>query len=183
MEDILASIRRILSEDETINDAPAHAAEGSATDAATDDVFDLDLSMLVNAPNLSAQARSKPDELAPVQPSLSETALLHKASSPMKLESLATEAPVPPTVRLQEDISALVAPEATAAASASMGTLLRTLAADRHAAVYRGGPTLEDMVRDEMRPILKQWLDSNLPAMVERIVRAEIERVTHRATS
>ncbi len=75
----------------------------------------------------------------------------------------------------------LVAPEAAAAASASMGTLLRTLTAERHTAVYRGGPTLEDMVRDEMRPMLKEWLDANLPDMVERLVRAEIEQMAGRA--
>ncbi len=44
--------------------------------------------------------------------------------------------------------------------------------------VYRGGPTLEDMVREELRPMVKAWLDENLPPMVERLVRVEIERVT-----
>jgi len=37
--------------------------------------------------------------------------------------------------------------------------------------VYRGGPTLEDMVRDEMRVLLKSWLDAHLPVMVESLVR------------
>jgi len=78
-------------------------------------------------------------------------------------------------------MEALVAPEAAAAASASVNSLLRTLSAERHAQVYRGGPTLEDMVRELVRPMLKEWLDSNLPPMVERIVRAEIERVAGRA--
>ena len=75
----------------------------------------------------------------------------------------------------------LVAPEATDAVTASMGALMRSLAAERQVSVYRGGPTLEDMVRDEMRPMLKEWLDTNLPPLVERIVRAEIERVAQRA--
>jgi cell pole-organizing protein PopZ len=44
-----------------------------------------------------------------------------------------------------------------------------------------GGPTLEDMVREEIRPLLKAWLDENLPPVVERLVRAEIERVVGRA--
>ncbi|MCW1839628.1 DUF2497 domain-containing protein [Prosthecomicrobium hirschii] len=38
--------------------------------------------------------------------------------------------------------------------------------------------TLEDLVQDMLRPMLKSWLDQNLPTMVERMVRAEIERVT-----
>jgi len=37
--------------------------------------------------------------------------------------------------------------------------------------------TLEDLVKEMLRPMLKTWLDDNLPGMVERIVRAEIERV------
>ena len=37
--------------------------------------------------------------------------------------------------------------------------------------------TLEDLVQDMLRPMLKAWLDDNLPSMVERLVRAEIERV------
>jgi cell pole-organizing protein PopZ len=36
-------------------------------------------------------------------------------------------------------------------------------------------------VREELRPLLKDWLDANLPPMVERLVRAEIERVVGRA--
>ena len=38
--------------------------------------------------------------------------------------------------------------------------------------------TLEDLVREMLRPMLKAWLDDNLPGMVERLVRAEIERVS-----
>ncbi len=38
--------------------------------------------------------------------------------------------------------------------------------------------TLEDLVKDMLRPMLKTWLDDNLPGLVERIVRAEIERVS-----
>jgi hypothetical protein len=38
--------------------------------------------------------------------------------------------------------------------------------------------TLEDLVKEMLRPMLKNWLDDNLPGMVDRIVRAEIERVS-----
>jgi cell pole-organizing protein PopZ len=48
--------------------------------------------------------------------------------------------------------------------------------------VHSGGPTIADLVREEMRPMLKAWLDSNLPPLVERLVHAEIERVIARAT-
>ena len=74
----------------------------------------------------------------------------------------------------------LVAPEAAAAAATSVSSLLRHLQSERHMAVHRGGPTIEDIVREEMKPVLKTWLEANLPEMVERVVRAEIERVVAR---
>lgn len=43
-----------------------------------------------------------------------------------------------------------------------------------------GARTIEDIVRELLRPMLKSWLDENLPGMVERMVRAEIERIARR---
>jgi len=78
----------------------------------------------------------------------------------------------------------LLGTQATEAAAASVNSLMRALMSDRqHVPVYRGGPTLEDLVREEIRPLLKHWLDANLPPMVERLVRMEIERVVLRAVS
>jgi hypothetical protein len=68
-----------------------------------------------------------------------------------------------------------------AAAAASVGSLLRAVSNERSAQVHRGGPTIEDLVREELRPVLKEWLDNHLPPLVERLVRAEIERVVNRA--
>ena len=73
----------------------------------------------------------------------------------------------------------LVAPEAAAAAASSVEGLVRTLT-ERTTRVRSGGPTIEDIVREEMRPLLKSWLDANLPPLVERLVRVEIERVVGR---
>ena len=47
-----------------------------------------------------------------------------------------------------------------------------------HTVIGQNARTLEDLVREMLRPLLKSWLDDNLPGMVERIVRAEIERVS-----
>ncbi len=60
--------------------------------------------------------------------------------------------------------------EATAAVGSAFNTLTET--------VKKHEPTLEDVVRDTLRPMLKSWLDENLPGVVERMVQAEIERVT-----
>jgi uncharacterized protein len=47
-----------------------------------------------------------------------------------------------------------------------------------HTVLSHNARTLEDLVREMLRPMLKSWLDDNLPSLVERIVRAEIERVS-----
>jgi cell pole-organizing protein PopZ len=89
--------------------------------------------------------------------------------------------PLPPPVAAPLPPQAtLVAPEAAAATAVSVGALMQTLATQRGAAVHRGGPTIEDLVREEIRPLLKDWLDNHLPPLVERLVRAEIERVVSR---
>ena len=60
--------------------------------------------------------------------------------------------------------------EATAAVGSAFNTLTET--------VKKHEPTLEDVVREALRPMLKSWLDENLPRVVERMVEAEIERLT-----
>lgn len=47
-----------------------------------------------------------------------------------------------------------------------------------HTVLSSNARTLEDLVKEMLRPMLKSWLDDNLPGMVERIVKAEIERVS-----
>lgn len=167
MDDILASIRRILDDDQ-------------GAKAPDDGVLVLDPSMMV------AEPPAKPETAAPQPPTTSPPAAPEEpAVAEEKVngepvideqtasQSVPREAPVPaaPT---------LVAPEAAAAAANSVGALMRTLAAERNAAVSRGGATIEDLVREEIRPLLKSWLDAHLPPIVERLVQAEIERVVAR---
>ena len=155
MEDILASIRRILSEEETQDGTPS--APAGASD---DDVLILDQSMMVHVsaspPMETANGVAPPDEQpAPTASAMPESGPAHT----------------------------LVAPEVAAAAAWSVGGLVRNIAAERSMQVHTGGPTLEDIVRAELRPLLKQWLDANLEPLVERLVRAELERVVSRALS
>ncbi len=63
----------------------------------------------------------------------------------------------------------LLSREATAAVDAAFNTLVQT--------VRKHEPTLEEVVRETLRPMLTSWLDENLPRLVERMVQAEIERV------
>ncbi len=46
--------------------------------------------------------------------------------------------------------------------------------------VFRSGMTVEDMVAEMLKPMMKEWLDKNLPAIVERIVEREVMRLTRR---
>jgi uncharacterized protein len=65
----------------------------------------------------------------------------------------------------------LLSHHAQAAVTSAFGNLAHTVLA-------QNARTLDDLVRDMLRPMLKGWLDDNLPTIVERMVRAEIERVS-----
>jgi cell pole-organizing protein PopZ len=60
-------------------------------------------------------------------------------------------------------------------AAASVDSAFNTLA---QTVLVQNARTLEDLVKEMLRPMLKNWLDDNLPGLVERLVRAEIERVS-----
>ena len=64
----------------------------------------------------------------------------------------------------------LISREANNAVQAAFNALERT--------IVHNSQTLDDLVREMLRPILKVWLDDNLPGMVERLVRTEIERIS-----
>ncbi len=50
----------------------------------------------------------------------------------------------------------------------------------RPAPLSGGGTSLEDLTRDLMRPMIKQWLDTNLPDLVEELVAREIQRLSEK---
>jgi len=161
MEDILASIRRILNEDEAApKSAPAAAAPPAPqAEPRKEDVLVLDSSMMVSDP---------------AEPG--------RAPAPHGAEEAGSGDRWAPAVREEEAGSEarLMAPEPAAAAAAAVGGLVKRLASERGTLVHHGGPTIEDLVREEIRPLLKAWLDAHLPGLVERLVRAEIERVLGR---
>jgi cell pole-organizing protein PopZ len=65
----------------------------------------------------------------------------------------------------------LMSAATTAAVNSAFGTLAHTV-------LVQNAKTLEDLVKEMLRPMLKTWLDDNLPSLVERLVRAEIDRVS-----
>lgn len=172
MEEILASIRRILNEEEVPAVPP--------TPPADDGVLVLDEAMVVSDPEPEPTPRAvepepHPEPLAPppVDQRPEPVPLREIQILPVRSQDLIMEQPAAS--------SDLVAPEAAALAASSVSSLMRSLAAGRTTQVYSGGPTLEDIVRAELRPLMKEWLDVNLPPLVERLVRVEIERVVGRA--
>jgi cell pole-organizing protein PopZ len=174
MDDILASIRRILNEDEAAAEA-AVAADPAEPEAP---VAEEPEEPAASPPPRAPAPEFAPPPIAPAPPAA--------RSAPEPLDLTADMLVTPPNQAASsprmgmDDASGLIAPAAAAAAAASVGSLLRAVSSERGSQVYRGGPSIEDVVREEIRPILKDWLDHHLPPLVERLVRAEIERVVNR---
>ena len=129
MEEILASIRRIISEE---GEAAVPTPKVRATRAAREEPAEADL------------AEDGPDIL--------------ELTAPMAMA----------------DDDALVSDETASASRQALAALAMS--------VTRPGPSghsqIEDLVRELLRPMLKEWLDANLPAIVDAKVAAEIARIT-----
>ena len=198
MEEILASIRRIIAEDDS-EKPPQSAAEVTAVE------LNLDAAA---ASAETARAITEPYSLPRAMPQdtpspgigvVSATAKLNRSSTVLELaEPLGSAAPQeaapssdsspPPgaTEHTGDDESAsapqtgatasdqgreLISSATSAAVDSAFNALAQTV-------LVHNARTLEDLVREMLRPMLKVWLDDNLPGMVERLVRAEIERVS-----
>lgn len=83
--------------------------------------------------------------------------------------------PAPPRRSAMPLGEALLSASTTSAVDSAFNTLAHTV-------LVQNARTLEDLVREMLRPMLKGWLDDNLPGLVERLVRAEIERVSRGRT-
>ncbi|MHB2166158.1 PopZ family protein [Alsobacter sp. R-9] len=172
MEEILASIRRIIADDN--GTAPADTAPAAPEPEPVEDADVLDLATL-------------PQDAPPVDDDIEfrevEEPLLVVPPHLLKPEPAPPPAPAPaPAPVFEEPAPRFAAPpppledsllsEATnASVSAAFGALTSTI-------ITQNARTLEDLVKDMLRPMLKAWLDENLPGLVERLVKAEIERVT-----
>jgi cell pole-organizing protein PopZ len=93
-----------------------------------------------------------------------------------------------PSVTLEDDKlviddGSLVSPPTASKAAESFASLASAAAAatTRHLPVGDGSRTLEDLVKEALRPLLKEWLDANLSGIVERAVEREVARLASRA--
>jgi cell pole-organizing protein PopZ len=71
--------------------------------------------------------------------------------------------------------------ETAAAALNRLGSVAAELRPDPGPVLGHTGRTLEDIVRDALRPMLQAWLDQHLPRLVERLVQEEIDRLVRAA--
>jgi uncharacterized protein len=168
MEEILASIRRIIAED---GDAAASPEKPAAEKAVKRDEEVLELTEVVeedgSVVSLSTAGAKKPTPEPPPK----------RAIDPAPPPPVPEPEPEP----VQTDEDRLVS-ETTAAASMAALSQLSTLTAQRpqisDMPLGDGNVTLLEVVRELLRPMLKDWLDTNLPPLVERLVQEEIRRVS-----
>jgi len=186
MEEILASIRRIISED----DAPAAEPPAPEPEPAPPPPAP------VAAAPPPPEEEEEEDVLELTEP-VAEPAETHgdiDVFAPPAAASPAPSAP-PPPAPAPEPVAAKPAPPAPAYAPSfdaepEDAGLVSGGIQDR-AAMHFGklsqsiampdmGRTLEDVVRELLRPLLKEWLDEHLPTIVEEKVQAEVERISRR---
>jgi uncharacterized protein len=184
MEEILASIRRIIADDDaTKQPAPAAKAEPPApapapAPAAKNSQDDID-AMLAG---FDAAEKEEPPAPAPEPAAAPEVLELTESMQAKSFNTIEGPADVvfsePPEAAppLREEPApmpdrTLLSPRTTAAVDMAFNSLAHTV-------LVQNSRTLEDLVREMLKPMLKAWLDDNLPNMVERLVRAEIERVS-----
>jgi len=184
MEEILASIRRIIADDQATNrDAKPAPAPAVASVAVAPAPVAAPVLAPVPAPvappvddilDLADIAAVSPD-LTPAEPISFDEPEPHSdmplEPEPMIQAPVAAPQPEPQmTAPAPEIDDALVTGASRVAATNAFQTLSRTV-------LLTNGRTLDDIVAEMMRPMLKEWLDENLPSIVERLVRVEIERV------
>ena len=148
MEEILSSIKRIIAEDKAIDDAPAPARKKIAKPK-LQAVPDVE-AVEDDDEILELTEEIPADEHANAQGVFGDRRKEDRLIDDNKLDAM------------RESLSALVSKETR----------------DLHAPVQPAqGTSLEDLTRELMRPMLKEWLDENLPSIVEELVAREIARL------
>ena len=164
MEEILASIRKIISED----DEPGSAASGA--EEAVEDVLDLQ-PLEEEAPEEMSFEEDIDDfeseDLVAFEP---EPAPEPVAPAPKPVRSAEPK----PDFSFSEDDDSLIGAEVAGHAAGALGKLMGTMSVS-------GDSTLESLVREMLRPMLREWLNENLSGIVEAKVEEEVKRISRMA--
>jgi hypothetical protein len=196
MEEILASIRRIISEDETPA-TPEGETAAAPVEAEADEEAEPELAaeteveaepehhpepeMLAepaHEPEVEHLAEEEEDVLELTEPVVSASSNesigdLDVLSSDLKAEP----APMPAATQPIHEDEPLVSAPAAAAAVSAFGQLASRVG------MPPASQTLDDVVRELLRPLLKEWLDVNLAGIVQAKVEEEVERLARRRGS
>ena len=178
MEEILSSIRRIIADEE--KDRPASMAPSRPTPPAAQDDDILELTDLAE------------DEPAPRAPSVFEPPVAAvpvppaAAPSPAPPAMMAAPAlrndPIKETTHVQATKEEAIMSAGTASASTNaFSKLTRAAAVEERPASPATTRSVDDLMTELLRPMLKDWLDQNLPAVVERVVEQEVKKLARRA--
>jgi cell pole-organizing protein PopZ len=188
MEEILASIRRIIAED---GEAGADEKPGRGEEVLElTEVVEEDGTVvsLTSGPKKAVIEPPAPAPATPPPPPAPKRA----APAPAPEPAFAVEQAAPPRAEPSPPSPARAAPAeagivSSAAAAASVSALAQLAAVPQpreqsgSTPLGNTGRTLEDLIRELLTPMLKQWLDANLPALVERLVKDEIQRMSRQA--
>ena len=192
MEEILASIRRIIADDDA-SKSPPKAESPKAENPMPPPPMPMAAPRPVAPPPPPpppVEPVMQPDDLDSMLGDVDKEPVAEKAEVDVLdlTEAMAAELPspqpalidsVPPMLELHSEPVSQPRPLISSSTSAAVDSAFNTLA---HTVLVQNARTLEDLVREMLRPLLKSWLDDNLPGMVERLVRAEIERVSRGRT-
>jgi uncharacterized protein len=148
MEEILASIRNMIADDSA--KAPLLKAPQPAPTLTSQIVYSKD----ATAPHDAFGLSDRPDANTPT--------VVWRRPQAVEAEPAANA--------VEPSTEPLLSPEANEAVALSFGALSANLE-------VRSAELADSMVRDMLRPMVKEWLDDNLPLMVERLVRDEIQRI------
>ena len=182
MEEIIASISRIIADDKRPGDHRTGenkpSAAVSAAPGETSDV--LELTQAVNEDgsvrHVTSRIRGGAEPAGPSKSAGSD--MTERAES----EPLSAESAVEPRLDVGRGrIVSTAASGAAAAAFAQLGALPRESRRQGELPLGAAERTLEEIVREMLRPMLQTWLDEHLPGIVERLVREEITRVVGEA--
>jgi uncharacterized protein len=168
-EEIIASISRVIAADSGVREPRLPAA------AAPDDVLELTdaLDRDGGVRRIEPRAESTGSGAPPPASATSGPAPRTEPEAP-RIDAGTAGGRAEPS---REPILSETASRAAAAAFSRLGERPSGRAAAGELSIGGAGLTLEDIVRDALRPLLQTWLDDHLPAIVERLVREEIARV------
>jgi cell pole-organizing protein PopZ len=186
MEEVLASIRRIIADEDPAKapSEPVHAPTPAAAVAPSRTPPQHPPASSSPVPCFEPSVSPAPPSATPAEELASDVLDLTEAAAPgspaidgqpeVGFEESEREADSPDPPRAHRQVRT-DPPLMSAATSAAVDSAFNTLA---HTVLVHNARTLDDLVREMLQPLLKTWLDDNLPGLVERLVRAEIERLS-----